>query len=136
MKLSLAQLTFIALLTLLQIVAPLVHAHTGYDGFSESGIHLPGLEQYTPCETHESVTSAEHRHSHSDIVVSVGSGVEKKRSRGTSTSETAIFINLCIALIATQSPPHRIDFPVVSPILSPPLNTATPVRAPPAFRLS
>jgi hypothetical protein len=37
--------SFIIVLAMLQLFAPLVHAHTGNNGFNQ-GLHVPGLELY------------------------------------------------------------------------------------------
>lgn len=37
--------TLVLLLVMLQLVAPLVHAHTGSNSFNQ-GLHIPGLELY------------------------------------------------------------------------------------------
>ena len=70
------QRSLIILLVLLQLVAPLVHAHSG-QGVSPEGIHLPGLEFVTSHENENILTISSHSQDHG-AVISVSSGIQHK----------------------------------------------------------
>jgi len=38
--------SLIIVLAMLQLFAPLLHAHTGINDFTQGGLHIPGLESY------------------------------------------------------------------------------------------
>ena len=72
------QRPLLILLVLLQLVAPLVHAHSGHHD-SPEGVHLPGLEFVTGHEI-DLVFSTTSFHSHFDgEVIGVSSGIKYKK---------------------------------------------------------
>ena len=72
------QRPLIILLVLLQLVAPLVHAHSGHHD-SPEGVHLPGLEFVAGHEI-DVVFSSPSSHSHFDgEIISVSSGIKYKK---------------------------------------------------------
>jgi hypothetical protein len=73
------------LLGLLQLVAPLVHAHSGND-FAQFGLHLPSFEVYSAIhqQTAPLLQSTDYLFSQNDAIVSISSGI---RTQDISTDE-------------------------------------------------
>jgi hypothetical protein len=69
----------IVLITLLQLVAPLVHAHASSTQSFAAGLHVPGLESFNP---HEKISGAYAKRSHADccgILVDIGCGLKQSK---------------------------------------------------------
>ena len=81
------QRSLIILLVLLQLVAPLVHAHSGQVESFE-GIHLPGLEFVTASDNGPFLsTTSSSPAKHYGTLVSVSSGIQHKNFSRTSVQE-------------------------------------------------
>lgn len=67
----------LVLLVLLQMIAPLVHAHSGSD-FARFGLHLPNLEIYSVADNQSSPAfqSLDYLTSSDDAIVSICAGIE------------------------------------------------------------
>ncbi len=71
----------LVLLVLLQMIAPLVHAHSGSD-FARFGLHLPNLEVYTVADNQSSPAfqSLDYLASLDDAIVSISTGIQNTQS--------------------------------------------------------
>lgn len=68
----------ILLLTLLQLVAPLVHAHT-HGETSPKGYHLPGLEHYSEILDSAVFHSLQTPCADESPIISIGAGIKHKK---------------------------------------------------------
>ena len=66
--------TLITTLALLQLIAPLVHGHLGFDS-SPPGIHVPGLEFVSPAAQDSEFKSVTSRFTSDGMVVAIVTGV-------------------------------------------------------------
>lgn len=72
------QRPLIILLVLLQLVAPLVHAHSGQQE-SPEGIHLPGLEFVNDQEIDVVFSTASAHSNYDGTIISISSGIQYKK---------------------------------------------------------
>ncbi len=79
-----SRIAIIGLLALMQLFAPLVHAHAGGGQFS-GAIHLPGLEFLSQAEE-GSAQSFTHYTSH-DVIVGLAQGVKDRSCHATPTPD-------------------------------------------------
>lgn len=120
-------------LTLLQLFAPLVHAHTG-DSRVKKGLHVPGLESFG-LNKHTLVSqSVNSDWVDEGLAVMVDAGIKLKHD-GLVQEAGQIFIALCSQWLAPQALPLT-DYnfsPHASPsALNNPLDSVLAPRAPPA----
>lgn len=82
----------LVLLGLLQLVAPLVHAHSG-NNFSQFGLHVPNLEIYSVADYQNSPTfqSVDFLASLDDAIVSISAGIQNQQNNGDDLSPTLYF---------------------------------------------
>jgi hypothetical protein len=72
------QTGLIVLLVLLQMVAPLVHAHSGIDR-SPEGVHVPGLEVFDTDEESQARSTARYElYGQTGIIVGIASGLKDR----------------------------------------------------------
>ncbi|MFA5985411.1 MAG: hypothetical protein WC782_15445 [Methylococcaceae bacterium] len=72
---SVASKFLVLLLTLLQFIAPLVHAHTGSPN-PEHGLHVPGLEQYSVVNNDSYLETTDQNKSSNSAIVAVNMGIK------------------------------------------------------------
>ncbi len=125
----------LVLLTLLQLVAPLIHAHSG-NNFAQFGWHLPNFEVY---HSQSQICSQPSLHSLStfnqldNTIVSISHGI-KPQNFLAKISSVDILISQFI--FQTTSSYHLIDFIVLLiGIRATNLLSSHPPRAPPAHPL-
>jgi len=119
-------------LAILQLFAPLVHAHAG-EKVSDLGLHVPGLEMYG-VEHHALVSQAVSYDSSSEgIIVGVDAGMKDKQINAVADLDNSHYLhqeipalNAAISPFDTNFSPHPAQFVcrLFIPSLSP--------RAPPA----
>jgi hypothetical protein len=81
----------LVLLALLQLVAPLVHAHSGH-GFAQFGLHLPNFEIYSVA-TSENVPLLQSLDysTQLDAIVSISTGIQNQHSHADDLSPLLYF---------------------------------------------
>lgn len=121
-------------LTMLQFIAPLVHAHAS-EHSSKQGLHVPGLEHYgaghnTPVAQLEAL---QYNVSVDGMVVGVDIGLKQSRTNRQADSDNNYYLHQQTAAFNTavsrfdthfSPPPQQFVYPVFIPAHSP--------RAPPA----
>jgi hypothetical protein len=65
-------------LSVLQLIAPLVHAHTG-EKISTLGLHVPGLEMYNAEQDAQAFQASSHDFSSVGVIVGVDAGMKDKK---------------------------------------------------------
>lgn len=123
------RLFLVLLLVLLQLVAPLVHAHAGGPD-SQFGIHLKGLESLTLAQHDTVVSSQQHAMIADSAMIEVDSGIKRLKTRWIPFN-----IGLLAATLIVLSPPTTAiclstDTPTPHPTAPPGLQQH-PSRAPP-----
>lgn len=124
----------IIFLTILQLFAPLVHAHAS-ESASNQGLHVPGLEHYSL--HHESIAYSKAPALHAcidGIMVGVGLGLKQKLSTTQADTDNGFYLPM-------QRPPLSIvALPLkcygsepAQPLLARLLSSPPPSRAPPSF---
>jgi hypothetical protein len=124
----------IIFLTILQLFAPLVHAHAS-ESTSKQGFHVPGLEHYS--SHHESIAYIKAPAVHAcidGVMVSVGLGLQQKLSTTKTDTDNGFYLQ-------THWPPLSIvALPLkcygskpAQPLLARLLSSPPPSRAPPSF---
>jgi hypothetical protein len=82
----------VLLLVLLQLFAPLVHAHVDKH-FSTAGLHLPGLEIHAFAKNDAPVVQAlPCVYSNNNLIVSIDTGIKDKHLKKVSTDNTDAYI--------------------------------------------
>lgn len=123
------QTGLIALLVLLQMVAPLLHAHSGIDSWPE-GLHIPGLEVFdTGDEPQARSTARGELYGQAGIIVSIATGLKDRPA-------VPQFDPVATPLSRLPEPPSSRAYPAEErPIPSPhhrtPFYHSTAPRAPP-----
>ncbi|MBF6650545.1 hypothetical protein [Methylobacter sp. BlB1] len=75
-------------LALLQLIAPLVHAHAG-ENLSNKGLHVPGLEMYT-AEQHAFLSQPTNHIAGSEaLIISVDAGIKHNQAQADTDTDTA-----------------------------------------------
>jgi len=126
---TLRKFTFI-FLAIVQLIAPLVHAHTG-EKSSYLGLHVPGLESYGAEQGTLMVHAQQPDFSADGIMVSIDAGIQDKQVNADVTDSP--YLPQHIPLVNAAIFPFDINFspqsqPFVCRVLSPSLSP----RAPPA----
>lgn len=88
MKTMLRKFTFI-FLTLLQLIAPLVHAHTG-EKISNAGLHVPGLELLGIEQNGLRCQAIDYDHG---IMVGIDAGIKDKKVNAIAKSDNDHYLN-------------------------------------------
>lgn len=121
------------LLVLLQLIAPLVHAHADEEGLSNQGIHLPELEHFHVKNDHAFFSSTHPSSTDDCIIINIGTGI--KQNKATTAQVTPAYFlpesftfKQAINQIQINAPPSKqILFPAVSirllPSRAPPKNS-------------
>ena len=105
---TLRKLTVI-FLAILQLIAPLVHAHAG-EKVSDLGLHVPGLEMYG-VEHHALVSQAVNYDPSSEgIIVGIDAGMKDKHVNAASDLDNSHYLHQQSAIIKTAISPFDINF--------------------------
>jgi hypothetical protein len=91
----------IILLALLQLIAPLVHAHTHDEGLKQ-GVHLPELEIFTH---HYNIISLDQSqpHSHDCSIIDLKQGIKKSYK---TVSPPILFLSFFLLIAKDDCPSH------------------------------
>ncbi len=118
------------ILALLQLVAPLVHAHTGEES-SAQGLHLPGYEHYNVNHDTPEFHALSHACAEEHSIISVGTGIKHKKNASDPASQYCLPIERFepnLTIHSSLSPPH--------PLTQTPISAVhyflLPSRAPPS----
>lgn len=78
---------------LLQVIAPLVHAHTGQKIF-DRGLHIPGLEAYDTLETSDAalLQLSPHHANSEGMVIDIHTGLKAKPTQPTDDGSPLVYI--------------------------------------------
>lgn len=76
----------ILILALLQLVAPLVHAHTGHKSFTQ-GLHIPGLELYRTSQDASVLQAVNSGSDAEGLLIVVDAGIKSPQDSMTVTVE-------------------------------------------------
>jgi len=108
-------------LALLQLIAPLVHAHAGekHRAFPEIGsgkVHIPGLERYSIGNHPVTIGSLSHHYLAEGFVIGVDTGIKQKQAKPVVDSGTVSYFLPPPALDGAYDPPAvDINFPPHAP---------------------
>jgi hypothetical protein len=82
----------LVLLALLQLVAPLVHAHSGND-FAQFGLHLPNFEVYSAAnyQNAPALQSFDYLADLNDAIVSISTGIQNQQNNADDLSSQLYF---------------------------------------------
>jgi len=121
-------------LTMLQFIAPLVHAHASTHG-SKLGLHVPGLEQYsaenkTPIDQMKTV---QYHVSAESMIVAVDMGLKQNRTNFRAGTDNNYYLHQ--QTVAFNTTVSQFDAPVyqqTQPLVYLLFFSSSPPRAPPA----
>lgn len=123
----------IGLLALIQVMAPLVHAHAGFDN-SPRLIHLPGLETFAEnAESDDQYLQGAviQRASPTGIIVGIAYGSHQEPPEAWADPDLPVVSDH--SLLLSPLPSYRTKFPLVSALIPPQtFSIHPPPRAPPA----
>jgi hypothetical protein len=117
-------------LAMLQLFAPLVHAHTG-EKSSDLGLHIPGLEMYGVDHEASMSQAVSHDFSSAGIVVGVDAGMKDKLVVVVSDLDNSHYLRQQAPLFSAAVSPFDINFSpqsqqVVCRLLIPSLSPRAP----------
>ncbi|MGR9086734.1 MAG: hypothetical protein ACU841_06640 [Gammaproteobacteria bacterium] len=120
-------------LAMLQLFAPLLHAHAGQS--RHFGFHIPGLEFYFGHQVGHSAIQPEHTLSNADdLIVAVNDGIRENRAQAESDPLDDCWIPLLKAILGPIAAPTLFKIHFTPPL--PPSRTRLPTqsqRAPPVL---
>jgi hypothetical protein len=125
-------------LVLLQLIAPLVHAHTGKQIFN-TGLHIPGLEAFDHAHNSDTPPRLQRAFAHTTegLLIGINTGLKAKHSTALDDSDSPVYIIPTAVIIKTTLSQFDNNF---SPQPLPPalhvLISAHPARAPPQHPLA
>lgn len=92
----------LVLLGLLQLVAPLVHAHSG-NNFSQFGLHLPSFEIYSTANNQNTPTlqSLDYLAALDDAIVSISTGIQNQQNNSDDLWSLLYFPPYSVAITPT-----------------------------------
>ena len=124
----------IIFLTILQLFAPLVHAHAS-ESASNQGLHVPGLEHYSSHHDSSAYFKAHALHACVDgVLISIGVGLKQTSSTAQSDTDNSVYLPMQISLLSSVALPLETYHPRQSqPLLTRLLVSPPPSRAPPSF---
>ena len=130
---SLIRFSFVVFLVMLQLVAPLIHAHKNEKGEVASSFHLPEFEQVNALlEKNSNLMIAPSFHE--GEIVTISSGVKENQRRFSSEDEFHIFTLFSFLLFfVTYQTAYRTFFIEVEPLQKLRFFNLTSPRAPPFF---
>ncbi len=119
-------------LTILQLFAPLVHAHVSVAPTNQ-GFHVPGLEHYSL--HHESIAYSKAPALHTcidGVMVAVGLGLKQKLSTTQADTDNSYYLPMQIPRLSRVVLPLKsYDSGLAQPLLTRLLASPPPSRAPP-----
>lgn len=132
---SLLRTPIIVFLVLLQLFAPLVHAHTGEQIFT-TGLHVPGLEAYVDAPSVKQTTAilrATSQQTNAEgILVDINTGLKAKHSTVLDDTDAPLYIAPdTLAITATLSEYDCNFSPQPQQAVTHVFAIAPPARAPP-----
>jgi hypothetical protein len=106
----------LVLLGLLQLVAPLVHAHSG-NTFAQFGLHLPTFEVYsaTKYQTSPALQSTDYLVNLDNTVVSISTGIQNQQNNADDLSPLLyfpphpFFISRALSSCEINFSPHQLE---------------------------
>lgn len=113
------RIVWVIFLAMLQLIAPLAHAHAGDNAKASGGLHIPGLEMYSPNQMQGLSVTADDRFS-GDMLVMVDSGIRQNIGLGNQCDQNvqpflpaghkplALAINLQCSLHGLAPPPSKL----------------------------
>ncbi|WP_036300539.1 hypothetical protein [Methylomarinum vadi] len=120
----------ILLLVLLQLAAPLVHAHSGRDT-TGLGVHVPGLESWSVGATQSSFSSCDKPYHTDNYIVSVSSAIKQKPTVSIEPSYIGALPHPLLAYTVAQDATLLNFSPHIDLILPSPPRHSHATRAPP-----
>jgi hypothetical protein len=121
-------------LTILQLFAPLVHAHAS-ESPSNQGLHVPGLEHYSL--HHESIAYSKAPAVYAcidGVMVGVGLGLKQKLSTTQADTDNGFYLPMHRLPLSIMALPLKCyDSESGQPLLARLLSSPPPSRAPPSF---
>ncbi len=126
--------SIIVFLVMVQLIAPLVHAHTG-EKFFDRGLHLPGLEAYGRTGVSDAAVTLQTSSYHADsegILVDIKTGLKDNQGNTPDDTDSLVYITPAAVVIKTTLSQFDTNF---SPHMQQPVArlfvSAHPTRAPP-----
>jgi hypothetical protein len=124
--------SLISILLVLQLFAPLIHAHTHDSVFITTGLHLPNLEIYSlNNDTKQHISTANFIHAElNDIIISIDTGTQhKKQKSGNIQYDVLITQAFCFHTFYKNT----VLFPITIALINTELIKAYTIRAPPVI---
>lgn len=123
----------VVFLALLQLAAPLVHAHVGTE-LSEPGWHIPALESFSAgTDDHENSSMTGKFHLQNQVIsIVVGSAIVKKQLNGNSSPEHQLFFIASAILAACARAAVPLPYFSTPPLPYSFYGASYSTRAPPA----
>lgn len=119
-------------LMLLQVIAPLTHAHAGKDN-AKTGLHIPGLETFSSADNLPRFQTADDYSSSDNVLFGVGAGIKQSQKALSADPGDSHYLFQSIALVPSPLSAFNTSFsprsPPIAGVLSMPSHTP---RAPPA----
>ena len=120
-------------LVLLQLFAPLVHAHVD-EHYTNVGIHLPGLESHDPKFNSPALQAIHYTFSSNNLVVSINTGIKAKHDKNLPVSGDDDYIHQPFFVFNAATAATDINFsPQSSTIVLPHTTSPYAPRAPPVL---
>jgi hypothetical protein len=119
-------------LSVLQLIAPLVHAHTG-EKISTQGLHVPGLEMYNVEHDAQAFQASSHDFRSIGVIVGVDAGMKDKNLNAVSVSDHSHYLHQQISAFNPAVSPFYINFsPQAAQLVCRLFTPSFSPRAPPA----
>jgi hypothetical protein len=96
-------------LAILQLIAPLVHAHTG-EKISSQGLHVPGLEMYGVEHAAHAIQASSYDLSSVGIIVGVDAGMKDKKLTAISDADNSRYLHQQISVLNPADFPFDTNF--------------------------
>jgi hypothetical protein len=96
-------------LAVLQLIAPLVHAHTG-EKISSHGLHVPGLEMYNVEHDTPAFLANSHDFSYVGVIVGVDAGMKDKKLNAVADSDHSHYLHQQMSAFNPAISPFDINF--------------------------
>ncbi len=129
--LNLSRYLLIVFLVLLQLIAPLVHAHAGKQLLG-CGVHLPGLELYELNQPDSLLMAVQGNIDLDAMFVGVNTGIERQYSITSDNTETFAFIATSVPMVTSDRLSATINFsPHDVPVFAYRPHVSSSPRAPP-----
>ncbi|WP_051384080.1 hypothetical protein, partial [Methyloglobulus morosus] len=124
--------SFIIVLALLQLFAPLVHAHTGSNSFNH-GLHIPGLESYRAAQNTPVIQSVDVDWDSDGLLIVVDAGIKNPQDIFIESADPSYVLLPSDQLRIAALPKYDSNFsPQRQPFVFRRFPSTHPSRAPPA----